>query len=285
VGLKTTYGMVSRFGLMAAASSLDQIGVLGKTVADARAVFEVIQGYDPNDSTSLPETMRLVRRAHTKKIGVPRAFVKEGVEPDIYTQFETGLSTLKQAGYEIVDVDLPSLEYALAVYYIINPAEVSTNLSRFDGIRYGMSVPADTIGEVYSKSRRAGFGPETRRRILVGTFVLSAGYADAYYRKARAVREIIRADFVHVLQSVDAIAMPISPMAPFKLGEKASDPLALYAADIFTVPINLVGVPAISVPYGSVEREGKKLPVGFQLIGAHADEDILCAIGEELEQA
>jgi aspartyl-tRNA(Asn)/glutamyl-tRNA(Gln) amidotransferase subunit A len=203
----------------------------------------------------------------------------------MYAQFEDALTVLKNAGYEIVDVELPSLKYSLAVYYIINPAEVSTNLARFDGIRYGLSVPKDTIGEVYSASRAAGFGPETRRRILVGTFVLSAGYADAYYRKARIVRELIRSDFVNVLKEVDAIAMPISPMAPFKLGEKASDPLALYAADIFTVPINLAGVPAISVPHGTVERDSRKLPVGFQLIGPHCGEDILFSIATDVEKA
>jgi aspartyl-tRNA(Asn)/glutamyl-tRNA(Gln) amidotransferase subunit A len=169
------------------------------------------------------------------------------------------------------------------VYYIINPAEVSTNLARFDGIRYGLSVPADSIGEVYSKTRGQGFGPEVRRRILVGTFVLSAGYADAYYRKARAVRELIRADFAKAFESVDAIAIPASPIAPWKFGEKA-DPVAMYAADIFTVPVNLAGVPAISIPSGAVVRDGKKLPVGFQVITRHGGEETLFAIGRDVEK-
>jgi aspartyl-tRNA(Asn)/glutamyl-tRNA(Gln) amidotransferase subunit A len=215
------------------------------------------------------------------KIGVPREFLKEGMEPDMLAQFEDTLRSLEGAGYATVDVALPSLEYALAVYYIINPAEVSTNLARFDGIRYGLSVPADTIGGVYAKSRAAGFGSETRRRILVGTFVLSSGYADAYYRKARSVRELIRADFAKVFESVDAIALPVSPTAPWKIGEKA-DPVSLYAADIFTVPVNLAGVPAISVPSGTVLRDDKQLPVGFQIIAPHGGEDTLFVIGDSV---
>jgi aspartyl-tRNA(Asn)/glutamyl-tRNA(Gln) amidotransferase subunit A len=284
VGIKTTYGMVSRYGLMSAASSLDQIGAFGKTVEDAQAVFEVIKGYDNHDSTSLPQTMRDSGHSKTKKIGVPRAFVKNGVEPDMYAQYEAGLAALKKAGYEIVDVDMPTLKYALAIYYIINPAEVSTNLSRFDGIRYGAAQPGATAEEIISRSRGVGFGPETRRRVMVGAFVLSAGYADAYYRKARALREVLRADFVKVLKDVDAIAMPISPVAPFKIGEKIVDTVSLYAVDIFTVSINLAGVPGMAVPFGTVEREGKTLPVGFQLVGPHCGEDILFAIGRDLEQ-
>jgi aspartyl-tRNA(Asn)/glutamyl-tRNA(Gln) amidotransferase subunit A len=194
------------------------------------------------------------------------------------------LEQLKSKGYSVVDIELPALKYALAVYYIINPAEVSTNLARLDGIRYGLSVDAPTISEVYEKSRATGFGPETRRRILVGTFVLSSGYADAYYRKARAVRELIRADFVKALESVDAIAIPASPTAPWKIGEKA-DPLSLYAADIFTVPLNLVGLPGMSVPSGTVERDGKKVPVGFQILGPHRGEGTLFMIGADVESA
>jgi aspartyl-tRNA(Asn)/glutamyl-tRNA(Gln) amidotransferase subunit A len=282
VGLKPTYGMVSRFGVIAAASSLDQLGPIGKTVADVRMLYEAISGHDKNDSTSLPET-NILTPVLKKKIGVPRAYLEKGVDPDILAAFEKTIADLKTAGYEVVDVELPSLQYALATYYIINPAEVSTNLARYDGIRYGLSVPADTIGEVYTKTRGAGFGPESRRRILVGTFVLSAGYADAYYRKARAVRELIRADLKRVFESVDAIALPVSPIAPWKFGEKA-DPVAMYAADIFTVPVNLAGVPAISVPAGVVEREGKKLPVGFQLIAPHRSEEALFAIGKDVEK-
>ena len=284
VGLKPTYGVVSRFGLIAAASSLDQIGTVGKTIGDAKMLFEAIRGHDENDSTSLSDDFSGGNGPLKKRVGVPRAFLKEGIEKDMLAQFEATLRQLEKAGYSIVDVELPSLKYALAVYYIINPAEVSTNLARFDGIRYGLSVPADDIQAVYLKTRAQGFGAETRRRILVGTFVLSAGYADAYYRKARLVRELIRADFARVYEDVDAVVLPISPVPPWKFGDKA-DPVAMYAADIFTVPVNLAGVPAISVPSGTVEREGQKLPVGFQIIAPHGGEETLFAIGEEVERA
>ncbi|MEK7479794.1 MAG: Asp-tRNA(Asn)/Glu-tRNA(Gln) amidotransferase subunit GatA [Patescibacteria group bacterium] len=279
VGLKPTYGAVSRSGLIAAASSLDQIGPIAKTVADAKSIFDAIRGHDDSDSTSLPDSFFENKVQIRRVLGVPRAFLRAGIEPDMLSSFESTLKALLDAGYSIVDVELPALDYALAAYYIINPAEVSTNLARFDGVRYGLSMPAPTIGETYEKTRAAGFGPETRRRILVGTFVLSAGYADAYYRKARAVRELIRADFARAFQSVDAIVLPVSPVPPWKFGEK-SDPLAMYAADIFTVPVNLAGVPAMSVPSGSVEREGKQLPVGFQLIAPHGGEDTLFSIGD-----
>ncbi|MBI4093671.1 Asp-tRNA(Asn)/Glu-tRNA(Gln) amidotransferase subunit GatA [Candidatus Kaiserbacteria bacterium] len=281
VGIKPTYGAVSRFGLMAAASSLDQIGALGKTVQDAKTVFEIISGHDERDSTSLPNTQSSPSKP--RKIGVPRTFLKEGMEVDMLHSFEATLQALTKK-YEVIDIELPSLEYALAMYYIINPAEVSTNLARYDGIRYGLSVPADTIQEVYSRTRSAGFGAETRRRILVGTFVLSAGYADAFYRKARTAREVLRTDFSKVFGIVDAIALPVSPTPAFKIGKNAKDPLAMYLEDIFTVPINLAGVPAISVPSGTVEREGKDLPVGFQLIAPHGGEETLFAIGEDIER-
>ncbi len=284
VGIKPTYGAVSRYGLMAAASSLDQIGAIGKTVADACAVFDGIRGHDDNDSTSLSDSFFERKTGMRKIIGVPRAFLKEGSDPDVLANFEATLVRLKSAGYEVRDIELPNVAYSLAVYYIINPAEVSTNLARYDGIRYGLSAPADTIGEVYTKTRGMGFGPEVRRRILVGTFVLSAGYADAYYRKARAVRELIRAEFTKAFESVDVIATPTSPTPAFKLGEKSNDPLAMYAADIFTVPVNLAGIPAISIPSGTVAREGKELPVGFQLFGAHGAEETLFKIGEDVEK-
>lgn len=281
-GLKPTYGMVSRFGLMAAASSLDQIGPIGKTVADVEAVLACIKGHDVHDSTSVVDGF-FPQKTMKKVIGVPRAYIKDGMDPDMLNRFEETLASLRALGYTITDVDLPTLEYSLAVYYIINPAEVSTNLARFDGIRYGLSLPADTIHEVYTASRGLGFGPETRRRVLVGTFVLSAGYADAYYRKARAVRELMRADFARVLEEVDAIALPVSPVPAFKFGEK-SDPLALYAVDIFTVSINLVGSPAIAVPSGTVVRDGSTLPVGFQLVGAHGAEDTILTIARDVEK-
>lgn len=285
VGLKPTYGAVSRYGLMAAASSLDQIGPITKTIEDAKSMFEVIHGHDENDSTSLPDESG-EKPNPRRTIGVLRTFLGKGmgIERDVNTQFERTLEALRKEGYSIVDIELSSLEYALAAYYIINPAEVSTNLARYDGVRYGLSMPANSVGESYEKTRATGFGAETRRRILVGTFVLSAGYADAYYRKARAVRELIRDDFAKAFTSVDAIAIPTSPIAPWKFGDKA-DPVAMYAADVFTVPVNLAGIPAISVPSGSVERDGKRLPVGFQLIAPHGGEEILFTIGKDVEKA
>lgn len=282
-GLKTTYGTVSRFGLMALGSSLDQIGPLTNSVEDARIIFDAIRGHDAKDSTSVPEDFYAARTAK-KVIGVPRAFVGKGVDQDVLELFEKTLKELEGKGYEIRDIEMPNLPYALAVYYVIMPAEASTNLARYDGIRYGLSVPAGEIGEVYEKTRGTGFGPETRRRILIGTFVLSSGYADAYYRKAKAVRELIRGDFERAFEEVDAIALPTSPNPAFKIGEKASDPLSMYVEDIFSVTANLAGVPAISIPAGFAEREGKKLPVGFQLIGAHGGEEMLFAISKEIEK-
>ncbi len=281
VGMKPTYGAVSRYGLIAAASSLDQIGAIAKNVADVHTVLDAIRGHDANDSTSLPDAPASGGAQQEKRIGVPRSFLKN-LDPEILAQFEATLQRLAGIGYEIQDIEIPALEYALAVYYIINPAEVSTNLSRFDGIRYGHSVDAEAIQEVYTKSRGTGFGPEVRRRILVGTFVLSSGYVDAYYRKARAVRELIRTDLTKAFENVDAIAMPTAPSVAFKFGEKA-DPVSLYLGDIFTVPVNLVGVPAISIPSGTVEREGKHLPIGFQLVAPHGGEETLFAIGSDVE--
>ncbi|MCR4280791.1 MAG: Asp-tRNA(Asn)/Glu-tRNA(Gln) amidotransferase subunit GatA [Candidatus Kaiserbacteria bacterium] len=285
VGLKPTYGAVSRFGLIAMGSSLDQIGPLTKTIEDAQIIFEAIRGNDKNDSTSLPDSSRSDlgnTKGRTLKIGIPRAFLAKGVDPDVLVNFEKVLAHLAQEGYEIKDIDLPSLPSALAVYYIVMPAESSTNLARFDGIRYGLSVPALAIQEVYAKTRGQGFGPEVRRRILVGTFVLSSGYADAYYRKALAVREIIRADFARAFESVDAVVMPTCPAPAFTFGEK-SNPLAMYAEDIFSVPANLAGVPAISVPMGTVVRDGVNLPVGSQIVASHGNEETLFKIGHDVE--
>jgi aspartyl-tRNA(Asn)/glutamyl-tRNA(Gln) amidotransferase subunit A len=280
VGLKTTYGAVSRSGLMAMGSSLDQIGPFTKTVEDSRIIFDVIRGHDSKDSTSLPDVEMYVKKP--KVIGVPRKFLESGVDVDMLAAFEKTLSDLKTKGYEVRDVEMPTLPYGLAIYYIVMPAEVSTNLARFDGIRYGLSVPADTILEVYEKSRGKGFGPETRRRILLGAFVLSSGYADAYYRKARAVRSVLQSEFAQVFESVDTIALPTTPSPAFKFGAKA-DPLSMYAEDIFNVPVNLAGVPAISVPMGHVGRDGVNLPIGFQLMAPHRGEEALFAVGKDIE--
>jgi aspartyl-tRNA(Asn)/glutamyl-tRNA(Gln) amidotransferase subunit A len=283
IGLKPTYGAVSRSGLMPMGSSLDIIGPLTKTVEDARMVFEAMRGKDEKDSTSTPEGFYPVRSMR-RVIGVPRAFFARGVDADVLERFEQTLKRLQSAGYELRDVDMPNLPFALPVYYVICPAEVSTNLARYDGVRYGLSIPANSVAESYEKTRAAGFGAEVRRRILLGTFVLSAGYADAYYRKARALRDIIRGDFDKAFAEADCVAMPTAPGPAFKVGEKTSDPLAMYAEDIFSVTANLAGVPGISVPSGTVEREGKKLPVGFQIIAPHGGEEALFTIGADVEK-
>lgn len=283
VGLKPTYGAVSRFGLMAMGSSLDQIGPLTKNSADSKIIFDAIRGHDVHDSTSLPDEPTQSKKP--KIIGVPRAFLESGIDADLLKNFNDTLVRLAAMGYEVRDVEMPTLPYGLAVYYIVMPAEVSTNLARLDGIRYGLSVPANSLAEVYAKTRGAGFGPETRRRILLGTFVLSSGYADAYYRKARAVRTLIAQEFEKTLSEVDIIAVPTTPSPAFVLGEKVSDPLAMYAEDIFSVPVNLAGVPAISVPMGTVDRNGAHLPTGFQAITAHRNEEALFAIGTDIERA
>jgi aspartyl-tRNA(Asn)/glutamyl-tRNA(Gln) amidotransferase subunit A len=291
VGLKPTYGAVSRRGLIAMGSSLDQIGTFGKTVDDARIVFEALRGHDGMDSTSLPDSSIKehdtistdAKKNGPMKIGVPRDFLTEGVDADVRERFEETLARLLALGHEIVDITLLNIRYALAAYYIIMPAEASTNLARFDGVRYGLSVQGESVQEVNERSRGEGFGKETKRRILIGTFVLSSGYADAYYRKAIAVRDLIRADFTRAFQDVDVIVTPTTPTPAFKLGEKA-DPLAMYAADIFTVPVNLSGVPAISIPSGFVSRDGKDLPVGFQIIAPHGGEHMLFDIGRKIEQ-
>jgi len=282
VGLKPTYGTVSRYGLIAAASSLDQIGTLSQTVADARLLYGVITGHDVHDSTSLPNGFYTDNRT-VKKIGVPRAFLEKGVDPDVLAQFNASLDALKQSGIEIIDIDIPALAHSLAAYYIINPAEVSSNLSRFDGIRYGFSHDADTVRGIYEESRGMGFGKEARRRIMIGAYVLSSGYVDAYYRKALSVRDMIRDQMVEAFKDIDCIATPTAPTPAYVIGEK-EDPLAMYAGDIFTVPVNLTGVPALSVPMGTVTRSSSQLPVGIQFITPHGTEDALLSLGEKFEQ-
>lgn len=282
VGLKPTYGSVSRHGLMAMGSSLDCVGSFGATVADAAAVFDCIQGQDAMDMTSLPEALRM--KSETKDVytvGVPRDFLGDGIDKDVRDAFEKTLAAYEAAGHKVVDVSLEALRHALAVYYIIMPAEVSSNMARFDGVRYGLHVKGETGIQNYYKSRAAGFGKEVRRRILLGTHVLSSGYYDAYYGKAMRARTYITQEVENVLQQVDAIATPTTPTPAFKIGEKTSDPLTMYLEDIFTVPANIAGVPAISVPCGT--REGKTLPVGIQLMGRKTDEKTLFAIATLLQ--
>lgn len=285
VGLKPTYGMVSRHGLMAMASSFDQIGPIGKTVDDVEALYRVIAQHDAMDSTSIPEEVRSVApEKKSLRIGIPRKFIDiDGMDPDVREQFENALRGYQQAGHEVVDIELPHLAHALPVYYILVPAEVSSNLARYDGIRYGYSSEADTLREVYTKSRGEGFGSEVRRRVLLGTYVLSAGYYDAYYYKANTLREIIRDDFAKVFEQVDLIATPTAPTPAYKIGEKSNDPLAMYLGDVFTVTANVAGVPALSVPMGVVTREGMALPVGLQLIAPHMHEEVLLRAGRVME--
>jgi len=282
VGLKPTYGAVSRSGLIAMGSSLDQAGPLTRTVEDAELIFNVIKGKDTLDSTTIDEET-YPKRSAGKKIGVPRHLLQDGLDRDVLERFESSLDTLRAGGYEIVDVELPLSGLALAVYYVIMPAEVSTNLARFDGVRYGLSRKGDSLFEDYAKTRGEGFGPEARRRIMLGTYVLSAGYYDAYFGKATSARRELRAEVERVLSSVDLIATPTTTSAATKIGEKTEDPLAMYLLDIFTVTANLTGNPAISVPMGTVEREGKELPVGIQFTAAHGDEAALFAAGKALQ--
>lgn len=281
VGLKSTYGSVSRSGLMAMGSSLDQIGPFAKTVEDAKIIFDAIRGEDAHDSTSSPAQLH-EPQVPTKKIGVPRHLFRTGVDADVLEKFEAALKKLEAAGYTLVDIELPSAPLALALYYIIMPAEASSNLSRFDGVRYGLSLKGDSLVEDYAKSRATGFGAEVRRRIMLGTYVLSAGYYDAYYGKALAARAELTEEYNRTLKSVDAIATPTAPCPATKIGEK-SDPLSMYLMDVFTVTANLTGHPAMSIPAGTVAREGKDLPTGIQITCPHGDEAALFEIGKVLE--
>lgn len=285
VGLKTTYGNVSRYGVMAMGSSLDQIGPFGNCVQDVEEIYNVISGYDVLDSTSIPETMRQLdtqKVALKKIIGVPMNFIdRKGIDPEVLANFKEAISKLKTAGYTIKDISIEHLEKSLSVYYIVMFAEVSSNLARYDGIRFGLSHPGETSIQSYFESRTAGFGPEVRRRILIGTYVLSSGYYDAYYNKANLVREMLRKEFAEVFKDVDVIAMPNAPTPAFKVGEKISDPLAMYLEDIFTVPVNIVGVPAIAIPSGTTKGG---LPLGMQFIAPHMREDLLFTIGKDFEK-
>lgn len=282
VGLKPTYGTVSRYGVMAMGSSLDQIGSFGKTAEDAEILFNAIKGQDVMDSTTLPEKkMEKIPEDKKFKIGVPRDFLNiGGIDADVVKNFEESLEKLKSLGHEIIDIKLPHLKYSLAVYYVIVPAEISSNMARFDGMRYGKRVSGKNGIEDYFLSREAGLGPEVKRRIIIGTYVLSSGYYDAYYNKANIVREIIKEDYKKAFEKVDVIATPTAPNVAFKIGEKVDDPLQMYLEDIFTVPVNLAGVPAISVPSGVKKIDGKDLPIGLQFIADHSREDILFAVGK-----
>ena len=298
VGVLPTYGRVSRYGLVAYASSLDHIGPLGRTVKDTATVLSVIAGRDPLDSTSaavaVPDYFAdLDQPVKGFKIGVPREYFAEGLAPDVRARVESGLAALGGLGCELVDITLPHTEYAIACYYIIATAEASSNLARYDGVRYGRRSPdAASLSEMYRKTRDLGFGTEVKRRILLGTYVLSAGYYDAYYRKAQKVRALIARDFARAFETVDAIATPTTPTPAFRLGEKTADPLAMYLSDIYTITGNLAGIPGISVPCGTVaaqpedrSSESKRLPVGLQLLTRHFDEARMFRLAHQLEMA
>lgn len=286
VGLKPTYGALSRHGLIALGSSLDQIGPLAKSVEDAKIIFEALVGLDPMDSTTLPpDAYPKVSVPQKLRIGIPRALIaQEGIDEGVRTAFDRTISALVDAGHTVVDVELPLSSYALPAYYVVMPAEVSTNLARLDGMRYGLAKRGKTLLDDYVESRTEGFGPETRRRVLLGTFVLSSGYIDAYYHKAQAARELLRREYTKAFEECDVVAFPTTPAPAFKFGEKSGDPIAMYLEDIFTVTANLTGMPAISIPMGTVEKEGVKLPVGIHFTAPHQGEALLFAAGAEVEK-
>ncbi len=285
VGLKPTYGAVSRYGLIAFASSLDQIGPITKTAEDAQIVFNAISGKDEKDSTSieLPETRslsvdreRVSVKASDLRIGIPKEYFVEGMDKEVEKIIKQAIKKIEEMGAKIEKISLPHTKYALAIYYLIMPSEASANLARYDGIKYGLSKSNKDLLGVYLKSRAEGFGDEVKRRIMLGTYALSAGYYDAYYLKAQKVRTLIKDDFDKAFKKVDAIFTPTSPTLAFKFGEKIDDPLLMYLSDIFTASVNLVGLPAISVPVGSVG----KLPVGLQIIGKPFEENKILEISK-----
>ncbi|MDR3765239.1 MAG: Asp-tRNA(Asn)/Glu-tRNA(Gln) amidotransferase subunit GatA [Acidobacteriota bacterium] len=287
VGMLPTYGRVSRYGLIAFASSLDHVGPLTRTVKDAALLLEVIAGRDAQDSTSADVPVAAYsaecgRDVKGLRIGIPREYFAEGLDAEIRAAIERKLDALRGLGCEIVSVSLPHTEYAIPVYYIVATAEASANLARFDGVRYtSRAEHAKTLAEMYRLSRSEGFGAEVKRRILLGTYVLSAGYYDAYYRKAQQVRTLLTRDFQNVFTNVDAVITPVTPTAAFKLGEKTGDPMEMYLSDIYTVTANLVGVPGISLPCGT-NKEG--LPLGIQILGKHFDEATVLRLAHAVEQ-
>src|SRR6059058_609153 len=291
VGFKPSYGRVSRFGLVAFASSLDQIGPLTKTVHDSALLMNAIAGHDSHDSTSLnapvPDyTKNLGRDLKGIRIGLPKEYMIEGVEPAVKTAVAVAIKQLESLGAQIVEISLPHTDYAVSVYYVLATAEASANLARFDGVRYGHR--ADNITSLfdhYARTRAEGFGPEVKRRIILGTYVLSSGYYDAYYLWAQKVRQLIRQDFTRAFEKVDALISPTSPVPAFKLGERTDDPLQMYLADIFTSPANLAGICGISVPCGFADVDGHRLPIGLQLLGKALDEARILQIAHAYEQS
>jgi aspartyl-tRNA(Asn)/glutamyl-tRNA(Gln) amidotransferase subunit A len=287
VGMKPTYGRVSRYGLVAFASSLDQIGPITKDVGDCAILMNAISGYDPHDSTSVnvevPDYKQfLVKDVRGIQIGIPDEYFIEGMDPEVEKGIRESINLFKKWGADVKRISLPHTEYAVAVYYIICTAEASSNLARYDGVKYGLRAKEyRDLKEMYMRTRAKGFGEEVKRRIILGTYVLSAGYYDAYYRKASQVRTLMRSDFEQAFQEVDVILTPTAPTPAFRLGEKVEDPLQMYLSDIFTIPVNLAGIPAISIPCG-FSREN--LPIGFQVMGKHFDEGKLLRVAYAFEQ-
>jgi aspartyl-tRNA(Asn)/glutamyl-tRNA(Gln) amidotransferase subunit A len=288
VGLMPTYGRVSRYGLIAFASSLDRIGPLTKTVKDAATILKVIAGHDPMDSTSadipVPDYVaELAKPVRGLRLGVPKEYFGEGLDAEVRGAIEAAIQRLAAQGCEIVPISLPHTKFAIPVYYIIATAEASSNLARFDGVRYGhRAAGATTLSQMYRRTRDEGFGAEVKRRIMLGTYVLSAGYYDAYYLKAQKVRTLIAQDFAEAFKNVDAIVTPTSPTAAFKLGEKSNDPLAMYLADIYTVTADLAGICGISVPCGETKE---KLPIGVQILGKHFGEAVILRVAVAVEKS
>ena len=286
VGLKPTYGSCSRYGIVAFASSLDQAGPMTQDVKDCALLFSVISSYDNKDSTSInfkreDYLKKLSKSIKGKKIGIPKEYRVEGMPKEIEDLWQKGITIAKEAGAEIFDISLPNTNYALPTYYIVAPAEASSNLARYDGVKYGFRSKGKNLIDMYEKTRSEGFGNEVKRRIMIGTYVLSSGYYDAYYLKAQKVRRLIKNDFDEVYKKVDAILTPSTPSSAFKIGEKTNDPVSMYLNDIFTVPINLAGLPAISIPAGHDE---KGYPLGLQIIGKAFDEQNILNIAYSLEE-
>lgn len=287
VGLKPSYGRVSRFGVVAYASSLDQVGPVTKDVRDCALLLQTIAGHDPHDSTSVdvpvPEyTSEMEAGVHGLRIGIPREYFVDGMQPEVETAVRRAVECLEDLGAEVVPVSLPHTEYAVAAYYLVATAEASSNLARYDGVRYGYrAADAGDLADMYRATRAGGFGSEVKRRIMLGTYVLSAGYYDAYYLQAQKVRTLVRRDFLHAFETCDAIATPVAPTTAFRVGEKTADPLTMYLSDIFTIAVNLAGLPSISVPCGFDEQG---MPIGLQLIGRAFDEATLLRAAYAYEQ-
>lgn len=284
VGFKPTYGSVSRSGLIAMASSLDVIGPITRNISDAEIIFNAIGGKDEMDSTSIPLDFYKKKDIKKRVIGVPRHLIGEGIDPRVLDNFEKTIEKIKSLGYEVKDIELPYVKYTVPSYYIIVPAEASTNLARYDGMRYGLHKDGSNLIGDYFKTKGAGYGKEVKRRILLGTYVLSSGYYDAFYNKATAVRKLIVKDYNNAFEKVDVILTPTTTGPAFKIGEKVNDPVKMYLEDIFTAPANMTGMPAVSLPSGFVIEEGKNLPVGIQFVAPHGQEDLLFEVGKKFEE-